>query len=316
MSRNYGACGASSSPGAPAQGARRIVHIYCSRLTSGARPPPRMAFPLSNHTAAEPPSPWRMLAGVNCYAGFGATEIDIMPVAVRDLAACRQLCSETTGCVAVTLASNDPTQCYRRSSVNVESCDTDDGSPQGRCRCSTDFDTHVLLSYVTLSSPPPSPPPPSVPFLCTTAVSATAVSPPPSPQRHRHRILHFLERHHRRSHRRHVRRHHRPQLRRRRPRHSCHRRGCHRRKCHRRSCHGRRCFRRRAAATRLIRNGPRRRQSRDDWRRSRCDPPSHRTRRSWRCACAASPPLGGLLLLASACRGCCQGIDRDATKHQ
>jgi hypothetical protein len=113
-----------------------------------------------------PPGPlpvWSKRMGKNCYDGHGATSMDQSPIGKLSLADCEKRCDEAVGCGGITVAwsvNGEPTDCWRRSNIVINACDSGNG-----------YDTWTK-SAPTPPPVPPTPAPPSPP---------TPPTPPPSP---------------------------------------------------------------------------------------------------------------------------------------
>jgi len=73
---------------------------------------------------------WSKHMGENCYDGHGATAIDGSPIGKLSLADCQKMCDSTAGCTGITVAwseNGEPTDCWRRSNINIDACDEGDG---------------------------------------------------------------------------------------------------------------------------------------------------------------------------------------------
>jgi galacturan 1,4-alpha-galacturonidase len=73
---------------------------------------------------------WSKHMGRNCYGGHGATNIDTDPVGKLTLADCEKSCDESAGCTGITIKwslNGEPTDCWRRSNINIAACDSGNG---------------------------------------------------------------------------------------------------------------------------------------------------------------------------------------------
>jgi hypothetical protein len=80
--------------------------------------------------APAPPPVWSKHMGKNCYDGHGATSMDQSPIGKLSMADCEKRCDETAGCGGITVVwshNGEPTDCWRRSNINIDACDSGDG---------------------------------------------------------------------------------------------------------------------------------------------------------------------------------------------
>ncbi|EOD07184.1 hypothetical protein EMIHUDRAFT_198514 [Emiliania huxleyi CCMP1516] len=75
---------------------------------------------------AGPPATWTLHASTNCYAGFGAEDLETPGgspcCTLPSKEDCFAQCDATAGCEAVVVTSTEPVLCYRRGSVDLSSC--------------------------------------------------------------------------------------------------------------------------------------------------------------------------------------------------
>eukprot|EP01062_Namystynia_karyoxenos_P014033 TRINITY_DN1504_c0_g1_i1.p1 TRINITY_DN1504_c0_g1~~TRINITY_DN1504_c0_g1_i1.p1 ORF type:complete len:503 (+),score=134.16 TRINITY_DN1504_c0_g1_i1:85-1593(+) len=87
--------------------------------------------------AAEASEVWVHYQGLNCYTGYGATDLENPPgssIGSMPLDQCRVQCMTAKGCTGVAWSPSDQ-QCYRRTNINIAKCTTKWGAQ---------WDTHVV----------------------------------------------------------------------------------------------------------------------------------------------------------------------------
>ena len=103
-----------------------------------------MASSKADADPAGQPATWTLHASTNCYAGFGAEDLetpDGSPCCTfASIDDCFAQCAATAGCEAVVVTSTSPLLCYRRGYVELSSCVAD----------YVGYDTYIMPSV-----PPP-----------------------------------------------------------------------------------------------------------------------------------------------------------------
>jgi len=106
-----------------------FIRCFCG--LTGINANPFAPWPSTTTTTPMPSLPtWSKHMGKNCYRGHGATNIDTFPVGKRTLADCEKSCDESAACTGITIKwslNGEPTNCWRRSNINIAACDSGDG---------------------------------------------------------------------------------------------------------------------------------------------------------------------------------------------
>jgi len=135
--------------GAYQNGAADIPFLACS--SEGLTVPAELAghCPSPSPAPTPPPSPspspfsWTKHAGVNCYGGAGAAEIDKDDYGQMSISECQSLCEGTSGCTGITVTQDTVISrkhsCLRRKDIRIKRCDT-----------GTEFDTYTLAQSVSV----------------------------------------------------------------------------------------------------------------------------------------------------------------------
>ncbi|EOD20386.1 hypothetical protein EMIHUDRAFT_242059 [Emiliania huxleyi CCMP1516] len=105
---------------------RRVASVEIPAECSGCDP-------------AGQPATWTLHASTNCYAGFGAEDLETPRgnpcCKCASIDDCFAQCAATAGCEAVVVTSTSPLLCYRRGYVDLSSCVADVG-----------YDTYIMPS--------------------------------------------------------------------------------------------------------------------------------------------------------------------------